>query len=239
MFKPQSLTREQIREIDRIALEEYGMPGVVLMENAGRNAAEIIQRTALPDPHRGSVAIVCGSGNNGGDGFVIARHLSNAGIDVTLYMTCEPAHLTGDAAINYYVIEKMGLPYSLLRHEPTIAAARNRWRNSDVLVDALLGTGFTGEVRQPIANVIAALNATPSKPTQTPGRKPILVAIDLPSGLDANTGTPSNATIKADLTITMAAKKIGFDAPGSEEWTGSVVVVNIGIPDAIFKRVQS
>jgi len=236
-----ALTREQIRRIDRLAIEEYGVPGIVLMENAGRNAARVIRRELLPAPTGGSVAIVCGSGNNGGDGFVIARHLANCAIGVALYVATDPARLSGDAAVNYGIVERMGLPIVDVRAPDSLAAAIPKWRACDVIVDALLGTGFTGQVRAPLDAVIDAINnvrgssARQKTGTNPPARRPVVVAIDVPSGLDADTGRPSNATIEADLTITMAARKVGFDAPGADRYTGRIVLVDIGAPRALLE----
>ncbi|MGB9626774.1 MAG: NAD(P)H-hydrate epimerase, partial [Phycisphaerae bacterium] len=134
-----ALTRDQIRRIDRLAIEEYGVPGIVLMENAGRNAARVIRREVLSTPTGGSVAVVCGSGNNGGDGFVVARHLANCSIDVALYLASDPARLSGDAAVNYGIVRRMGLPIMDVRAPGSLAAAMLKWRACDVIVDALLG----------------------------------------------------------------------------------------------------
>lgn len=236
-----ALTRDQIRRIDRLAIEEYGVPGIVLMENAGRNAARVIRREVLPTPTGGSVAVVCGSGNNGGDGFVVARHLANCSIDVAIYLASDPARLSGDAAVNYGIVHRMGLPIMDVREPDSLAAAMPKWRACDVIVDALLGTGFVGGVRAPLDAIIDAINSVrASAVSQATGaglsaRRPIVVAIDVPSGLDADTGRPCNATIEADLTITMAARKVGFDAPGASRYTGRVVLVDIGAPRALLE----
>jgi NAD(P)H-hydrate epimerase len=231
------LTREQIRRIDTIAIEQYDVPGVILMENAGRNAARAIRRHALSEPERATVAIVCGSGNNAGDGFVIARHLANLGARVELYLAADPARLAGDAAVNYRIAERMGIPQTDVRSSEQLAAAGTRWRQCDVLVDAILGTGFVGQVRPPLDEVIRVINAVKGRPPGLPAAsdaslpvRPVIVAIDLPSGLDADTGSPGNATVRADLTITMVARKIGFDAVGATDYTGPVIVVDIGAP---------
>ncbi|MEK6644840.1 MAG: NAD(P)H-hydrate epimerase [Planctomycetota bacterium] len=213
-----TLTRAQVREVDRRAIEEYGIPGIVLMENAGRGAAEIIQGRV---PKGGSVAIVCGRGNNGGDGFVIARHLVNDGVTVHLLLTCESAQLSGDAATNYGIAERMRIP-----------VLRSDWvdtlQSADVVVDALLGTGFCGNVRPPLDAVIAAINAARGR----------IIAIDVPSGLDCDTGKPCNATVRAAETITFVARKTGFDAPGATAFTGAVHVFGIGAPREIVESIQ-
>jgi NAD(P)H-hydrate epimerase len=220
------LTRRQVREVDRRAIEDYGVPGIVLMENAARNAAEFIRAElgAAPD----LVAVVCGRGNNGGDGFAIGRHLSNAGVSVEILLACDPNQLAGDAAANYDIVRRMGLECHRCDTAERLAAARPVLDRAAVVVDAVLGTGFSGDVRPPLDAVIGAINAA--------GRATI-VAIDLPSGLDCDTGRPSNATVRADLTITFVARKAGFDAPGAADYTGRVLVADIGAPADIIRKV--
>lgn len=232
MQTAQPMTREQVRRFDRIAIEQYAIPGIVLMENAGRNAARVIRHAALPQPNKGSVAIACGSGNNGGDGFVIARHLMNCGIHTGIFLAADPARLAGDALTNYRICEKMRIPITDLRTPEQIEAAVSQWERSDVLVDALLGTGFEGSVRAPMDAIIPAMNRLRARRAdgQPAAHHPVVVAIDLPSGLDADTGRPANATVEADLTITMVARKIGFDALEADRFTGRVIVVDIGAP---------
>ncbi len=215
-----SLTRAEVRNIDRIAIEQYGLPGVVLMENAGRNAAALLLSTGITGP----VVICCGKGNNGGDGFVIARHLDNAGINVRILLACDPSEYQDDAAINLCVVQSARLP---LRRIPT--AALDQWQHelqsAEWIVDALLGTGATGGVREPYGTAINAIN--------TSGRK--VFAVDLPSGMDADTGQPLGECVRATRTVTFVARKIGFDQPGAEQWTGPVDVVDIGVPRALLE----
>lgn len=222
------LTRAQVREVDRRAIEEYGVPGVVLMENAGRNAAELIRCWTPPN---GPVAIVCGRGNNGGDGFVIARHLHNAGVRVELLLACKVVRLTSDAATNARTVEKMGLSQRMFDTAERIVEGRPALRGARVIVDALLGTGFSGKVRSPMDLAIAAIN----EEARAGGAK--VVAVDVPSGLDCDSGEASNATVKADHTITFVARKAGFDAPGAAAYTGEVDVADIGAPGEIVQEV--
>lgn len=234
------LSRAQVREVDRRAMEDFGVPGVVLMENAGRNAARIIHalvagRAASSALHEASaasreIAIVCGRGNNAGDGFVIARHLHNIGHRVVLLLTAPLDSLSGDAAVNAAIAAKMNLPIIPFDSAEHIAAAAPRLDVADVIVDAIFGTGFSGIVRPPFDTAILAVNAAAA---------PLRVAIDLPSGLDCDTGAPSNATVRAHETITFVARKIGFDAPGASAYVGRVHVADIGAPIECIRSVMS
>lgn len=230
-----SLTRAQVREVDRLATSELAIPGVLLMENAGMGAARQVRELAGV---RGAwVTILCGGGNNGGDGYVIARHLTNEAFAVRVHECVEPSTLTGDAALNREIVRRMGIPRVSVTTEAELAEARPDLARANVLVDALLGTGFTGEVRPHFARVIEAVNAARAQ-GRAAGRPVRVVAIDLPSGLDCDLGEPSNATIRADLTVTFVARKRGFDRSGSEEWTGRVVVVPIGAPPGLVERAR-
>src|SRR5581483_2631384 len=182
-----TFTRAQIRDVDRRAIEHYGLPGVVLMENAGRNTVELLDNrggvlTMVP------VVIVCGKGNNAGDGFVIARHLENRGFDVQVLLASPAAALTGNAAIMYRVIERAGTPIrdlSTATKDEWIAAIGERGR--PLLFDALLGTGLQGTVREPFDRVIHAINESEA----------LVIAVDIPSGLDCDTGRPLGCAVKA------------------------------------------
>ncbi|MCB9853217.1 MAG: NAD(P)H-hydrate epimerase [Phycisphaerales bacterium] len=224
------LTREQVRDVDRRAIEDFGIPGIVLMENAGRNAMAIIlaRLRELNRTDAGTIAIVCGRGNNGGDGFVIARHVSNAGSHVEIFLACEPDALKGDALTNYSIAVRMQLPMYRFYAESDIAECAPRLQSATIIVDAILGTGFSGDVRSPLNLVIQAINDA--------GRHTI--AVDVPSGLDCNSGNPSNATVRADETITFVARKVGFRATESHAYLGVVDVVDIGAPRAIVQAVH-
>ena len=217
-----ALTREQVRRVDRIAVEEYGISGLVLMENAGRNAARIILQELDLSPGEPTRAVIfCGTGNNGGDGFVIARHLANAGADVRIGLAGDPQRLSPDAAANQRICQAMKLPIQPA-HEVAIS-------ENDLVVDALLGTGFTGDVRKEIAGLISDINTA---------AKRHVVAVDVPSGLDCDTGAPSNATVIADTTITFVADKVGFRNVEAQPFVGTVHVCDIGAPREITERVR-
>ena len=185
------LTRQQVREVDRRAIEEYGMSGLVLMENAGRTTANLLFRLmsaeffpATKQFQSGPVTIVCGKGNNGGDGFVIARHLDLFGLSVRVLLLCSPEELVGDAATNYSIARKGGISIDVFTAPLDIARFDAAIAGSAWLVDAILGTGASGEPRSPYAEAIDRMNAS---------GLPIL-AVDLPSGLDCDSGAHRQST---------------------------------------------
>lgn len=232
--EPRRLTVDQCRAVDRYAIEKLGIPGAVLMENAGRNATDLIERwlrarmKVVGSP--GRVAILCGRGNNGGDGFVVARHLVHRGYVVLVDLTTDPSRLAGDAAINHAIVERMGVPIRRLEGGRALSAAARRWRRCDVIVDALLGTGFAGEVREPLAGIIERVNGLAG---------PIMVAIDVPSGLNADTGVAGGVAIRADRTVTFLAEKVGYAERVAKPYLGRVVAVDIGAPlELILSRLE-
>ena len=220
-----ALTREQVRRIDRLAIERYGIAGIVLMENAGLNAAATIRETYGPIR---KAFIFCGTGNNGGDGCVIARHLHNKGWSVRLMLAGETSRMTPDTKANYAIVKAMQLDVSVAPDRETQRTAVESIRDDEIVIDALLGTGFHGEVRSPTAELIHDVNAS---------AKRVLVAIDVPSGLDCDTGAPSNATIRADLTITFVASKTGFTAASAAPYVGRIAVADIGAPCEIITEI--
>ncbi len=226
------MTRDQVRQVDRLAIQTLGIPGVVLMENAGRNTAatvlELLRQKHRIEPTAARAVILCGGGNNGGDGYVIARHLHNARVSVVVHPVVDPAQLTGDAAINYTICQKIGLDIVPILNADALAAAARLWPQAHVMVDALLGTGFTGIVRPHLASVIDCCNRISG---------PTVVAVDVPSGLDCDTGMPSNATIRAHVTVTFVANKVGFTQPEAQRWVGEVVVADIGTPPELIQTV--
>jgi NAD(P)H-hydrate epimerase len=227
------LSRDEVRSIDRRAIDAFGMPGVVLMENAGRNAAAVIDSLSPG----ASVLIACGKGNNAGDGFVIARHLELLGHDVRLVLAASPRELAGDAALNYRIAERSGIPIADLSAAGSIgwrAALIEGDESADfVLVDALLGTGAQGPPRATVATAIAAINAA-----RTTSHRTRVVAIDLPSGLDCDTGTAAGECVRADTTVTFVARKRGFDTPEAGGFTGTVHVVGIGAPKKLLAEFE-
>jgi hydroxyethylthiazole kinase-like uncharacterized protein yjeF len=237
---PISLTRQQIRRLDQLAIEELGIPGLILMENAGRNVAAaamvmLAESMAAPGVSRQhptaprKVAILCGGGNNGGDGFVAARHLHNHGIATTVLLAKDPARITGDAAVNLNIVRRMGLDVRPVLDAAQLQEQSRHWSTCTLIIDALLGTGFTGTVEPHLAAVIQACNRAHQMGV------PVL-AVDLPSGLDCDTGKPSNATIVATRTVTLAALKVGLTRPAALPYVGQLEVADIGAPPSLLLR---
>ena len=206
-----TLTAAQMREADRRCIQELGIPGVVLMNNAGLAVFREIDR--------GPVGVVCGKGNNGGDGFVVARLALLAGLETRVVLVADPAAIQGDALTFMRVYKRLGGKIHSVQDEAAVVAAVQGLADCAVLVDALLGTGISGEVRGVMR---AAVDAWPGIKT---------IAVDLPSGLDADTGEPCGGCIRADVTVTFQFPKRGFENPSSAQYLGRLVVADIGIPE--------
>lgn len=219
------LSSAQAREVDRCAIEELGLPGIVLMENAGRGAAEVVLDLLRERALAGPVGVVCGPGNNGGDGFVLARHLEIAGVASCVVATSEASR--GDAGLARAVLERSGTPLWLFR-EPLDGPVRSALERCTLVVDALLGTGAHGEPKEPIAGAIELVNEL--------GASRPVVALDLPSGIDADTGAVSSRSVRADVTVTFAAEKLGFLGAAARARAGRLVVASIGVPPVWIAR---
>lgn len=215
-----ALTRSQSREVDRRAIEQYDIPGIVLMENAAI-AAQRVARDMLGHGPGQRALILCGGGNNGGDGLAIARHLHNHRIDFALALTVDSSRYTGDALINWRIIQAMNIPV-----EPAtpLLVRSCQWA---LIVDAIFGTGLSAAPHVPFPALADAINSS--------GR-PVL-AIDVPSGLDCDAGSPLGACIIATRTITFVAPKVGFANPAAARYLGEVVVGDIGCPIELIDAV--
>ncbi len=208
-----------MQELDRKAIETYRIPGIVLMENAGRGAAEEILK-AFPDLQKKKVAIVAGKGNNGGDGFVIARHLTNCGVPVKVFLLTEPKALRGDAETNYYIFHRMKGEILSVPSSKDYQKVKKDFERADLLIDAIFGTGLDAEVRGYYREVIDHLNTL---------HQPI-AAIDIPSGLNADTGKPFGTAVRATLTLTFGLPKLGLLISPGVDYVGTLKVIDIGIP---------
>jgi len=215
------MSRDEVRAVDRWAIDQIGVPGVVLMENAGRCCADLV-REKLVGVDKPEVCIFCGTGNNGGDGYVIARHLLNAAFKVTVVVCGKPEKVAGDARINLDILERLG--HTVNQVDPSSddveAGVRELAGRADMIVDALFGTGLQGPLRADYHALVEAINALGT---------PIL-AVDIPSGLDGDTGRPLGTAIRAAYTVTFVAVKKGFAASsGAGEYTGQLYVASIGV----------
>ena len=211
------ITRDEARALDRRAMDTFAVPGIVLMENAGRGMAVLLLSLGV----QGLVVVTCGKGNNGGDGLVIARHLDIAGVSVHVVQFSDPAELTGDAAINHSIVARTGIPRTIFAGEDFDETRLVQiLQSAEWVVDALFGSGLSGPVKPPLDRVIETINASGAK----------VFAVDIPSGLDADTGAPLGPTVRATHTATVVAPKKGFAAPQAAPWLGRVHVVGMGAP---------
>jgi NAD(P)H-hydrate epimerase len=215
------LTRDQVRSFDAWAIDQMGIPGAVLMENAGANAARWILDHLENHRHSG-VSIFCGTGNNGGDGFVIARHLICRRVPTRVILCGQRGRVVGDARTHLSILERMEA--SIVELDPAVISENgddilSECRPDTLIIDALFGTGLTGSVRPPYDTIIDTLNETELE----------IIAVDIPSGLDCDLGQPLGSAIFASATITFVAPKAGFVHPDSEDYTGDVFIAPIGI----------
>lgn len=204
-------TREIVREIDRLTIEKYGIPGLVLMENAGRATADVLLDNFA---YAMKVAVFAGGGNNGGDGFVIARHLISAGLDVDTYIISDPKKYKDDALTNYNALKNLGGNIVELKNN------LRKYKQAEVIVDAVFGTGLDREVTGLYKKVIDFINSQ-GVPT---------IAVDIPSGLDANTGQPLGTAVLADITVTFVLPKLGLSTYPGVEFAGEIYVADITTP---------
>ncbi len=215
------MSRDEVRAFDAWAINTLGIPGVVLMENAGRSCAELI-KDKLAGVAEPKVCIFCGPGNNGGDGYVIARHLLNNGFRVGVVICVDRNKIKGDAKINLDILERLGQPIEQLNLAESDISGRVKAfaAGADMLVDGLFGTGLRGQLSDDYIQLIESINAQ---------NCPIL-AVDIPSGLDCDTGRPLGAAIRASYTVTFAAVKTGFTfARSAAPYTGEISVASIGV----------
>jgi NAD(P)H-hydrate epimerase len=230
-MKVRPLSRDEVRGIDARAAEDLGLPTLVLMENAGRGAADWLRGLGVGGSTR--VLIACGPGNNGGDGGVVARHLDAWEVPVRVVWFAEADHLRGDAATQRDILARSGIDQSYW--EPGDPDQDEAGRldallsGADWVVDGLLGTGLTRDVEGTLRVAIEAMNRS---------GKPVL-ALDLPSGLDADTGRPLGAAVRARATATFVAPKLGFAAAGAGDFTGEVAVFDIGVPRCLLEPFRA
>ncbi len=219
------LTARQMKDIDRTAIEELGIPGIVLMENAGLRVVRAL-RAKRPHPEKERIVVVAGKGNNGGDGFVVARHLFNSGARPEILLLAASEDVGGDAAVNLAVAKSMGIPVTEVRDAAGWARVRTKVGSATILVDAIFGTGLERPLDGLFATAVADINRS----------RAFKVAVDLPSGLASDSFEAIGPSVAADLTVTLAAPKIAHIFPPAADRVGELVVAPIGIPPALFDR---
>ncbi|MCR9117475.1 MAG: NAD(P)H-hydrate epimerase [bacterium] len=217
------LSLQQARRYDALAIEKYGIPGIVLMENAARGCCDRL----LDERPTGEIAIVCGGGNNAGDGFAIARRLDLLGLSVKLVTLKPTDQLTGDAATNYQIAAKSGISQVAISADSSDEEINAALGEAEWIIDAMLGAGAAGDPRPPFDRVIEIINSHPSRK----------FAVDLPSGLDGDTGQPGEPTLIADITCTFVAGKRGLFQPSAQPFVGDLAIVDIGAPPGLLNEV--
>ena len=226
------LSRQEIRQLDVQAARDLELPTLILMENAGRGAAAWLADLAGGVSDHPRILVLCGPGNNGGDGGVVARHLDAWGYPVQIVWFAHRAQLRDDAERQWIILERSGVDQTAWfdghSPEPQPAELDSLLSGADWLVDGLLGTGLTRPIEGALRAVVEAMNRA---------GKPIL-ALDLPSGLDADTGAPLGVSVRARATATFVAPKLGFSVPGAADYTGEVAVIDIGLPRCLLEPFE-
>ncbi|MFA6321357.1 MAG: NAD(P)H-hydrate epimerase [Candidatus Omnitrophota bacterium] len=214
-----TVTAKQMKRMDAIATERYGIPASILMENAGRSACDEAVNM-LSGSSAGRIAVICGYGNNGGDGFVCARHLVNRGYRIAVYMAGEKKNFSEESGMNYRILRKMSAPVKSVKGAAGILELKKGIAKCDLIIDAVFGIGLHGEIGEFYRKLFDALNKS---------KAPIL-SLDIPSGLDADTGKPLGCAIKADRTITFGLLKKGMANRTAHKFTGKISVGDISLP---------
>lgn len=222
------LTAAEMREVDRLSSERFGAPSLTLMENAGRGVAECLEQRFPNFPQR-RIVVLCGKGNNGGDGFVVARYLIEAGAKPAVFLFAAPDELRGDAAANLERLRKNLPNFQIVRSPGEWLSMKAPLASAEIIVDALLGTGIRGPVDGLLAHVIADVN-------QTDGERYVL-AVDIPSGLPADTGIAEGPVVVANATVTFTAPKIGMLLGRASDFVGQLNVHQIGSPPGLIEEI--
>jgi NAD(P)H-hydrate epimerase len=220
----QTITVKKMQELEMMAEEKYGISALILMENAGRSIADAVDQ--IYGKRYRKIILLCGKGNNGGDGFVAARHLHNRGYWVSVVLFGDPDRLTADATVNFTIVKKMKIPLKIISVNRGQRIRQLEWkvgpslRRAELVIDALFGTGLREDLEEPFLSLIQFVNDSHKK----------IVSIDVPSGLDADTGEIRGAAIKADCTVTLGFAKQGLRRNFGREHCGGIVVGDISLP---------
>lgn len=218
------VSAKEMQELDRRAQEEFGIPGLILMENAGKRASEIA--FAMQEQQKNKkIVIFCGPGNNGGDGFVLARHLLNNRQKVMVFLLADKEKIKGDALVNFNILLKMGLKINYLLSKEQLCSAKAKLKDAGLIVDAIFGIGLERVITGIFKEVINLININ---------RKPVL-SLDIPSGLCATKGKVWGTCVKAQTTITFGLAKKGFFIGEGPKYVGTLVVSDISLPRQLLK----
>ena len=218
------ITPRKMQQLDLLAQTKYGIPSLVLMENAGRSAAEIILK--MLTGKKKSVVCVCGRGNNGGDGLVCSRHLINRGASVKIFMLGGSKSLKDDAKTNENILKKMGCRINIIKNSKNIQALKQSLGKCSIVIDAIFGIGFKGQMRKEQAEIIKVINQS---------RKPV-ASLDVPSGLDALSGKVRDVCVKARTTVTFGFSKTGLIKNHGPFYSGRVIIAGISLPRNFYAR---
>jgi hydroxyethylthiazole kinase-like uncharacterized protein yjeF len=221
------LNTQQMREADRRTIDEIGIPAIVLMENAGRQAVAAME-AAFDDLATSHVGVLCGRGSNGGDGFVIARTLVQRGVETSVFLLGSVAEVRGDARTNLEVLGRIGLTVVEITNAQEWELHFSEISRCELLVDAILGTGFHGQLSGLLETVVADVN----------GLGVPVIAIDLPTGISADTPEVEGEAIEASMTVTLAAPKVSLILPPADSHSGDLVIADIGIPLPLLDEVD-
>jgi NAD(P)H-hydrate epimerase len=220
------ITVEQMRKVDRLMVDDYGITLVQMMENAGRSLAALTRMLHGGDMASARVLVLVGTGNNGGGGLAAARHLANAGADVRAALVASPPLPSEVPERQRSTLQAMGVAGSEAATDVEALAAL--LRDTDLILDALIGYSLRGASREPVASWIRLANATTAR----------RIALDLPSGLDRDAGVPRDPTLRADGTLTLAWPKAGLLAPAARSFVGDLYLADISVPEAVYRAVS-
>lgn len=220
------VTVEQMRALEQRAMDEYNIPGILLMENAGIAVTKEVEAILEKEKSSNRVAVFAGKGNNGGDAFVVARHLMNHHYDVRMFLLCRPEEIQGDALVNWQILRKMGLRYQMVLGDRDLNVARVGLINSALVVDGIFGTGFHGEMPAIDKEMIRLINES---------NRPV-VAIDVPSGVNANTGAIGDICVHSTKTVTMALPKVGLYLEPATTYVGELIIGDISLPESLLEN---
>lgn len=217
------VTAAEMRKIDQVAIEDYGIPSLILMENAGIACAN--EAFKLLKSKDDQVVVFSGNGNNGGDGFVVARHLANHGFKVIVFYFKEPNQMKPDPFTNFEILEKMGVQLiACLAKELNIPVVERILGESKLVVDALFGTGLSRLVHEPFKTAITQINQS----------KLPVISVDVPSGLNSDTGAAMGECVRSKITVTLGLPKKGFKMKTARRYLGHVVVADISLPKQLL-----